>query len=307
RTDQAQDNLTPFAPHGWRHFGAAVLPIFWAFAGFELAVMPSGEVKDPQSTLPRGVMLGMTVAGTFYLLTIASLVLALPSDAVASSVSPLADALDAMLKSFGVPGGVGSALIAIGASISIVGVFDVYMLGVSRLSLALSRDGFFPGIFGREHSKFRTPEYGLLFQAALALTAASLFDLRGLVSISVVFLSVPYFFTALAAFRLAAMERSKALKIPGLRGVLLLGALAALYLAAQASTEQVLIGAAAIGAGLLLYWWQRESWKTAAGRAVRREEADVQRWLGHQHWLARSYGSLRAMRASWGRRAGSAH
>lgn len=71
-------NLTPFAPLGWERFGSAVLLIFWAYAGFELAVLPASEVERPQSTLPQGLIIGMAIATLFYLLTAFAVVVALP-------------------------------------------------------------------------------------------------------------------------------------------------------------------------------------------------------------------------------------
>src|SRR5438477_508678 len=72
----AQENISPFAPLGWGGFGAATVLIFWAYAGFELAVLPAGEVDAPRRTLPRGLIIGMAVATAFYLLTAFAVVLA---------------------------------------------------------------------------------------------------------------------------------------------------------------------------------------------------------------------------------------
>jgi APA family basic amino acid/polyamine antiporter len=283
----ASDNLTPFAPHGWGSLGKAVLPIFWAYAGFELAVLPAGEVRNPGTTLPRGLMLGMAIASAFYLLTVAALVIGLPSAIAAGSPSSLADAMKAMLQTFGAPGAAGTVLIGLGAAVSIVGVFDVYMLGVARLSLALASDGLFPSAFGWRDSRFDSPYVGLVFQAVVALVGSLVLDLRGLVSIAVVFLSVPYFFTALAALRLIGREPEKALKIPGLRAVLGLAALAGLFLAAEASASQAVAGLVALGAGLVLYGVRRQAWSKTAAALVRDERRAV-RWFEHHHWLARS-------------------
>src|SRR5579883_212637 len=69
RPAPALDHLSPFAPLGWSGFGPAVLLIFFAYAGFELAVLPAGEVSRPEKTLPRGLVIGMSVVTLFYLLT----------------------------------------------------------------------------------------------------------------------------------------------------------------------------------------------------------------------------------------------
>src|SRR6185437_11588455 len=97
----ASAHLTPFAPLGWGGFGSAVLLIFWAYAGFELAVLPATEIKEPRRTLPRGLLLGMAIATAFYLLTSFAVVVALPWEVAATSPRPLADALGAVLSEVG--------------------------------------------------------------------------------------------------------------------------------------------------------------------------------------------------------------
>lgn len=87
----------PFAPLGWGQLGPAVVLIFWAYAGFELAVLPAGEVRDPRRTLPRGLLVGMGIVTLFYLLTSWSVVTAIPSSVAPTSTRPLSDALAALL------------------------------------------------------------------------------------------------------------------------------------------------------------------------------------------------------------------
>src|SRR5207302_933907 len=93
----AAERVTPFAPLGWSGLGSAVLLIFWAYAGYELAVLPASEVREPRRTLPRGLILGMAIATIFYLLTAATVVIALPTEAAQASQRPLADALASLL------------------------------------------------------------------------------------------------------------------------------------------------------------------------------------------------------------------
>ena len=62
-------NYTPLAPLGFGGFGAAVVLIFWAFAGFELGTLPAAEVRDPRKTIPKAIITGMLVVMAFYLVT----------------------------------------------------------------------------------------------------------------------------------------------------------------------------------------------------------------------------------------------
>jgi amino acid transporter len=281
-------HVQPFAPHGWSDFGRAMLPIFWAYAGFELAVLPASEVADSRRTLPRALIIGMTIATAFYLFSSAAVVAGLPSADAAASTRPLAETARRMLDSLSGGGDIALAALTAGAIVSIIGVYDVFTLGLARLSYALARDGLFPAPFARTHPKFGTPYVGVLFQGASALVFASLFDIRGLISTSVLFLSITYLLTALAALRLASQHPDRALHLPGLRILLLAAAASAIFLAAQASVRELITAIAVMAAGVGLYVLETKRW--LAGRpALRAGEREIVYWERRfQDWLLRS-------------------
>jgi APA family basic amino acid/polyamine antiporter len=281
---QTTGHLQPFAPIGWGGFGSAIVPIFWAYAGFELAVLPAAEVREPGRTLPQGLVVGMIIATFFYVLSAFAVVAALSWQDAAASSSPLAAALRAILDGFGGPAGAGAVLMSIGALVSIAGVYDVFSLGVARLSYALAADGLFPAAFARLHPRFGTPYGGLLFQAAFAVVGATLFDLRGLITIAVFFLGLCYVLTALAALRLVERQPERALHVPGLRAGLLLAALSGGYLASQAGTREISIGSVVMLFGAAVYFIRGAQWRAVAFRVETWE-----RWAEHHHlWLLRS-------------------
>jgi amino acid transporter len=251
---QAQSHLQPFAPLGWGGLGSAVLPIFWAYAGFELAVLPAAEVRDAHRTVPRGLIIGVSVATSFYLLLSLTYVVALPWQDLAASTFPLATVMQALLEGFGGPAGAGFRLMSLGALISITGVFLVFTLGLARLSYALAADGFLPAPFARLHPRFDTPYVGLVFQAVCALVFGILLDLRSILSTAVLFLSICYLLTALSALRFVSLEPRSALHLPALRLLLVLAAAASLFLTAQASLVQAAVTAGALLCGCVLFF-----------------------------------------------------
>jgi APA family basic amino acid/polyamine antiporter len=111
----AGENLHPFAPQGWSRFGEATLLIFWAYAGFELSVLPAGEVRNARATLPRGLFVGILAVTVVYLLTALAVVVAIPSVAASASDRPLSDALGAMLGALGIPRGWGTGFMSVSA------------------------------------------------------------------------------------------------------------------------------------------------------------------------------------------------
>jgi amino acid transporter len=119
---EAMQHLTPFAPLGLQRLGPAILIIFWAYAGFEMAVLPAAEVRQPRKTMPRELVVGMVIVAAFYLLSSFAAVVALPWRIVVGSPRPLTAAAGAMLTGLGLPAGLGRAALSLGGLISIVGV-----------------------------------------------------------------------------------------------------------------------------------------------------------------------------------------
>ncbi len=280
----AAEHLTPFAPLGLGGIGSAVLLIFWAYAGFELSVLPAAEVREPRRTMPRGIVLGVAVTTAVYLLCAFAVVVAVPWAEVATSHHPVADAAAAMFGALGWPPSLAVTIAAAGAVISIAGVYQVFMLAVARLSYALAGEGLFPHAFGLLHARFRTPYVGLLFQAAATFVGAVLFDLTGLIGSAVFFLGLCYILTSLSALRLVSVNPDQALHLPALRPLLALGALSGGYLSLQAPPEVLLGGTATIAAGLLLFLLRGRHWGGRAPAAPEHFErhADLHhRWLWH--------------------------
>ena len=113
-----RERLTPFAPMGWSNFGGAIVPIFWAYAGFELAALPAGAMRDPARTLPRALSAGVGIVILVYILTNWAVVVALPGTS-ANSPRALADALSALGVALGWGGGWAQDAMSLGALVSV--------------------------------------------------------------------------------------------------------------------------------------------------------------------------------------------
>ncbi|MCC6315812.1 MAG: amino acid permease, partial [Thermomicrobiales bacterium] len=283
-------HVTPFAPLGFAGFGAAVVPIFWAYAGFELAVVPSGEVRQPRRTLPRGLIAGVSIATLVYLSVAWGVASALPWQTTAVSTRPLADALAAIAAAFGLAPDWGRVVMGLGALLSIAGVYEVFTLSLARLSYALAADGLFPRSFAWLHPTYRTPWVGFAVQAISAFVLVQFGELRGPIEASVFFLGLCYVLTGLAALRLVAQSPDRALHVPALRALLVLGAASGAYLALQVPPRLLALGAAAIALGLMWYGWLR--WRrppAAAEPAARTAPGGAERLRRHHgDWLWRS-------------------
>ena len=82
-------NMTPFFTGGTVSFGAALVLIFWAYAGFELSTLPADNVDRPQSTIPRAMVMGMMIVIAFYLLTNLVIVGSVSQQVLIGSSTPL--------------------------------------------------------------------------------------------------------------------------------------------------------------------------------------------------------------------------
>jgi basic amino acid/polyamine antiporter, APA family len=142
--------------HAWSH--ALVLLVF-AYGGFETALMPMGEAKDPRRDAAFGLFASLIICTVIYVL-IQWVVVGLLTDP-GHSDRPLAEVARIVM------GRGGAALVALGALISVYGYLCANILAIPRMTFALAQGGDFPALFGAVHAKFRTPHLSILIFAAL--------------------------------------------------------------------------------------------------------------------------------------------
>lgn len=158
-------NATP----DYNSFASAVLLLIYAYVGFEAAVIPAGEMKDPQKNLPFALLTALAFCAVLFIVIQIVAIGTLPE--LAKSERPLADAAGRFL------GGFGAAFIVVGALISILGNLNGGFLAASRIPFAMAEQRELPQIIGATHEKFKTPYVSLLITAAamLVLTVQSSF------------------------------------------------------------------------------------------------------------------------------------
>lgn len=252
--DSLQANLSPFFPKGLQELGPALVLIFWAFAGFELATIPSGEVRNPRRTIPLAILIGMLIVTVFYLLTNFVLLSVVRWNALATTQAPLTQVFGVIISRL-IPGftALGTGFMTLSALVSIAGSDESGTLGTSRLAYAMAADGLLPKVFARINPANQTPYVALLFQNASALVAALLGTLGGLIRVAVFFLGVAYLATSLAAIALRHRNPDAQLRLPGSMLIPYLGAASALVLLSQVGWRPFLAGLALMLAGTCIY------------------------------------------------------
>ena len=116
--------------------------MFWAYAGFEISTIPAGEIKDPGRTIPKAIVLGITIVTVFYLVTNILLFGVMPTKQLASSSTPLAAATDTAVASLPILALVCRDIVGGGALVSVAGSDESGMIGTSRLGYALAATAF---------------------------------------------------------------------------------------------------------------------------------------------------------------------
>ena len=142
------------------------LILIFAFAGIESALIPSGEVRDSERTVPRAIALAMLGITALYIALQVVTQGILGGTLAQSAVSPLADAADASLGPWA------RSLLLVGASISMFGYLGGMTLSMPRIVYALARDGFLPRALAMVDSAHRVPQAAILAQVLLTLALA---------------------------------------------------------------------------------------------------------------------------------------
>jgi APA family basic amino acid/polyamine antiporter len=146
--------------------GEASLVLFFAFQGAELALTPSGEIRDPARTVPRAMF-----ASTAALIVLYAALQEVSQGVLGSELSqtgtPLAGVAGRIF------GAAGHSLILVGTAVSVVGALAAAVVAVPRAFFLVAQDGMLPAPLATVHSRFHTPHI------AIATVTVMIFLLAG--------------------------------------------------------------------------------------------------------------------------------
>ena len=150
--------------------GRTAMLLIFAFIGVEIALVPSGEIRDPARTVPRALFAALGITTIVYVALQYVAQALLGAELPAHAMAPLADAAGEVL------GPRGRLLILGGAVVSMFGYVSGDMLGTPRAFFAFGRDGILPRVFARVHPRFHTPDASIgvyaIFVATLAISSS---------------------------------------------------------------------------------------------------------------------------------------
>jgi amino acid transporter len=240
-------NFSFDSPPQYGAFSSSVLSLIYAFTGFEMAVIPAGEVRDPRRNLPMAILTAMAIVALVYILIQIVCIGTLPK--LATSERPLSDAFGSF------SGAKGAAIISAGALISITGNLIVLILAASRLPFAMAERGELPRALAATHKRFRTPAVAILATASvmLALTLSSGFVYALTISAIARLLAYSATCAALPALRAKKDAPEAMFKAPAGVAVSALSLVLAIWLLSNTSWQEARDSAIAAAAGLAIY------------------------------------------------------
>ena len=206
-------NLAWTAPPSGAAVSRASVLLVFAFLGVESALVPSGEVKAPERTVPRAIFLAMGAVALLYV-TIQVVAQGLLGDALAGDPTPLATAAAVAM------GPAGRTLILVGSVISMFGYVSGMTLAVPRMLFAFARDGFLPAALARVHPAWRTPHVAIVVQTVLVVLLALFGHFETLAIAANVTILIMYAACCLAAVELrrrGVRGGDTSFQVPGMR------------------------------------------------------------------------------------------
>jgi len=204
--------------------GSTSLILLFAFVGAETALNVSGEIKNPERTIPRGILISVILVVVLYILIQLVVQSILGASITAYRDAPLAETAKVMF------GRAGAMIVVAGAAFSMFGNISGMVLNMPRILYAAARDRVLPSkSVAAIHPIFRTPYVAVIIYSALGFIFASVGEFRQLAILSsasylIIYLGV---ILSIIRFRISGIKKEGLYRIPGgyLIPVVLIGAI----------------------------------------------------------------------------------
>ncbi|QWF83638.1 amino acid permease [Amycolatopsis sp. CA-230715] len=206
-------NFADFAPMGVAGITAGSASIFFTFVGVDAVSTAGEEARDPRRTLPRAILIAVTVVIAIYILVAVAAIGAQEWQKFDGQEAGLAVILQ-NLTGQSWPGEV----LSLGAVISIFSVTLVTLYAQTRILLAMGRDGMVSRRFAKISPRTRTPVFNTVLVSVLVALAAAFFPLDALgdlTSIGTLFAFIVVALTVLILRRRDTGDHPAAFRVPG--------------------------------------------------------------------------------------------
>jgi basic amino acid/polyamine antiporter, APA family len=227
----------------WEHlpplktFGDTALVLFFAFAGFEISLNASGEIKNPKRNVPLGIFLGGMFSLIVYLLIQTVTRGVLGDQIVAFKDAPLAGVAENIL------GPAGRIILVAAAAFSCLGILSGDILATPRLLFAGANDGLFPKFLGKVHPKFATPHLAVITYTSLIFIFSISGGFKQLAILASAAILLVYLAVILATIKLRTKKQDapgKTFSVPGGLVIPAIGIAAIVWLLTSLSKWEIL-------------------------------------------------------------------
>ncbi len=147
-------------------FGASLIPIFFAYGGWQNLNYVAEEMRNPRRDMPLSLLAGTAAVVAVYVLINVVYLRVLGHAGLAATATPAADAVSALF------GHGGDRFIAAAIAISTFGFLDLAILAPTRVYYAMAADGLFLPAMARLHPRYGTPSLAIVLQSAWSVVLA---------------------------------------------------------------------------------------------------------------------------------------
>jgi amino acid transporter len=233
--------------------GETMLILFYAFVGFESAVIPAGEARNARRDIPLALVRTIMAITVFYFLIQVVTISVVPD--IGGSKTPLADVALILM------GSAGAAILTMGAVFSISGNLTSSMLSAPRMVYAMAHVGSLPAWFGAIHARYQTPANAIYFYAGFAILLALSGGFVFLAAMSTVVRLMVYVMcvATLPVLHRKLGESEKQFRLPGGLTIPAIALLISVWLMTHASLKSwKLTGLFMVIGGILYFLTQRK-------------------------------------------------
>ena len=213
--------------------------LFFAFAGYSRIATMGEEVKSPARTIPRAIIIALSIAIAVYAIVGVALLGVLGADRLASTAAPLRAAVIESGWLWSAP------VVTVGAAVASLGALLALIAGVGRTTLAMAREADLPRWLSAVHPRYHVPHRAEVVLAVLVSGLVLTVDLRGAIGFSSFGVLLYYFVANLSAHTQQAGQRRFS------RALFVVGAVGCLALVATLPLVSIVAGLIVLAAGCL--------------------------------------------------------
>lgn len=274
-------HFVPFFGKGFFGILTAMGLTYIAFEGYEIIAQSGEEVKDPEKNIPKAIFISLLIVVPIYILVaFVALGVVNPGDLTAWDFLAAKKEV-AMVEAARNISYWGSAILLIGGLLSTISALNATIYSSSRVSFAMGRDHNLPPIFGRIHSRFKTPDGSLFVSSILIVLMVLLLPIEDIASSADIMFLFLFIFVnvALIHIRRKTPHHLKGYKSPLFPLFPILGILTQSLLVVIMfiySPKAFFLSLLWIGAGLSIYYgYAKHREKAEVGPVIIVEEKDL--------------------------------